>query len=88
MFPFQKQTRPSSLPLPVHQRKKENSTSSNTVNSELKEFADTLVDGVIKTVSETKADCLGIETTEITVTDTDKNTNNENTNTDLCDAAA
>lgn len=40
--------------------------------TELQKFATTLVDGVIKTVSETKADCLGQETTEITVTDTDK----------------
>lgn len=70
----------------MYQRKKENSTSTNPVNSELKEFADSLVDGVIKTVSETKADCLGIETTEITITDTDK-ISKEN-DKDLCDAAA
>ncbi|XP_063923100.1 centrosomal protein of 97 kDa isoform X2 [Zophobas morio] len=57
-FPFQKQTRPSSLPLP--------------------QYADNLVDGVIKTVSETKADCMGETTTEITVTDTAKRQEIEN----------
>nr|XP_023019843.1 centrosomal protein of 97 kDa [Leptinotarsa decemlineata] len=79
IFPFQKhqtQLRPSSLPLPVHQRKKDNSqsnTSSNgAVTSELHQFAGSLVDGVIKIVSETRADYLGHDTTEITVTDTDK----------------
>lgn len=59
IFPFQKQMRPSSLPLPVSQRKQ--STPSNgeiITNQELKQFAGTLVDGVIKTVSETKSDTL------------------------------
>lgn len=37
---------------------------------ELRQFAGSLVDGVIKTVSEERADCLGHHTTEITVTDT------------------
>lgn len=62
--------------MPVHQRKKE-TTQHNIgiipeVNAELRQFAGNLVDGVIKTVSETKADLLGYNTTEITVTDTDK----------------
>jgi centrosomal protein CEP97 len=70
-FPFHKQqTRPSSLPLPISQRKKE--PHNNSVNSELQQYADNLVDGVIKTVSETKADCMGDVVTEITVTDTAK----------------
>lgn len=74
VFPFQKQTtRPSSLPLPVSQRKRDSSVSSQNSNTqtsqqhsvqvqkdasnpELKEFADTLVDDVIKTVAETKPD--------------------------------
>ncbi|KAJ8919553.1 hypothetical protein NQ315_002175 [Exocentrus adspersus] len=71
VFPFHKQqgqSRPSSLPLPVHQRKRENSQS----NAELQQFAGTLVDGVIRTVSDTKADLLGHDTTDITVTDTDR----------------
>ncbi|KAG5883926.1 hypothetical protein JTB14_032149 [Gonioctena quinquepunctata] len=80
IFPFQKhqtQSRPSSLPLPVHQKKKDNSHSSSSSNgavaSELHQFAGSLVDGVIRTVSETRADCLGHDVaTEITVTDTDK----------------
>ncbi|XP_030753204.1 centrosomal protein of 97 kDa-like isoform X2 [Sitophilus oryzae] len=54
-FPFQRQHitqhRPSSLPLPINQRRKE-TTADDPVNSELKEFAGSLVDGVIKTVSE------------------------------------
>ncbi|EFA01464.1 Centrosomal protein of 97 kDa-like Protein [Tribolium castaneum] len=66
VFPFHKQTRPSSLPLPINQRKKDN------VNTELQQYADNLVDGVIKTVSETRADCVGSDLTEITVTDTAK----------------
>ncbi|KAJ8944405.1 hypothetical protein NQ318_023178 [Aromia moschata] len=73
VFPFQKyqsQLRPSSLPLPVHQRKRENSQGNS--NAELQQFAGNLVDGVIKTVSETKADLLGHDTTDITITDTDK----------------
>uniref|UniRef100_A0A6P7G1V5 Centrosomal protein of 97 kDa n=1 Tax=Diabrotica virgifera virgifera TaxID=50390 RepID=A0A6P7G1V5_DIAVI len=79
-FPFQKhsnQSRPSSLPLPVHQRKKEvhqnngNSNNSSAVPSELTQYARTLVDGVIRTVSESNADSLG-SNTEITVTDTEK----------------
>ncbi|CAH0561261.1 unnamed protein product [Brassicogethes aeneus] len=58
-FPFQKQTRPSSLPLPVSARKKDGSTSSSnganaSLNSELKTYAGNLVDGVIRTVSENK----------------------------------
>nr|XP_022913294.1 centrosomal protein of 97 kDa-like [Onthophagus taurus] len=52
LFPFQKQTRPSSLPLPIAMK------SRKEVNQELKQFAGTLVDGVIKTVSETNPDCL------------------------------
>lgn len=74
MFPFQKQTRPSSLPLPVCQRGKPQNTQSavSAANQELKQFAGSLVDGVIKTVSETKADCIGNQTTEITVTNVDK----------------
>lgn len=80
VFPFQKQaqsqTRPSSLPLPVNQRKKDE--SQNVVNTDLQHYADNLVDGVIKTVSETKADCLSETTTEITVTDTGKNQEIEN----------
>ncbi|XP_072385789.1 uncharacterized protein Cep97 [Diabrotica undecimpunctata] len=79
-FPFQKhsnQSRPSSLPLPVYQRKKEvhqnngNSNNSSGVPSELTQYARTLVDGVIRTVSESNADSLG-SNTEITVTDTEK----------------
>ncbi|KAF2904946.1 hypothetical protein ILUMI_01227 [Ignelater luminosus] len=72
MFPFQKQTRPSSLPLPVSQRGKTQNASVSAANQELKQFAGSLVDGVIKTVSETKADCIGTQTTEITVTNVDK----------------
>lgn len=65
------------MPLPVYQRKKDTSqTQINNTNevtdAELRQFAGNLVDGVIKTVSETKADLLGYNTTEITVTDTDK----------------
>ncbi|KAL1506265.1 hypothetical protein ABEB36_005659 [Hypothenemus hampei] len=57
IFPFQKQqthlqSRPSSLPLPVNQRKKEN-IEGVQANKELRQFAGTLVDGVIRTVSET-----------------------------------
>lgn len=55
MFPFQRQTRPSSLPLPVGVRKKDANTAT-TLNSELKQYAGTLVDGVIKTVSEESRD--------------------------------
>lgn len=80
MFPFLKQTRPSSLPLPVTQRGKKDD-KQNSINQELKQFAGTLVDGVIKTVSETKADNLGMQTTEIMVTDVDKNSEtNDKTN--------
>lgn len=71
-FPFQKQARPSSLPLPVKERCKKEEKCATAANQELRQFAGTLVDGVIKTVSETKADNLGVQTTEITVTDTDK----------------
>ncbi|KRT78760.1 hypothetical protein AMK59_7731 [Oryctes borbonicus] len=71
MFPFQKQIRPSSLPLPVSQRiKKDQSNSNSNIHMELRQFAGSLVDGVIKTVSEERADCFGHQTTEITVTDT------------------
>lgn len=52
-FPFQKHSRPSSLPLPISQKKKEN---INNTNSELQQFAGTLVDDVLKIVSETKTD--------------------------------
>ncbi|CAG9766683.1 unnamed protein product [Ceutorhynchus assimilis] len=57
VFPFQKhqnlhQSRPSSLPLPVSQRKKEN-TQTGPMDNELRQYAGILVDGVIKTVSET-----------------------------------
>ncbi|XP_025831949.1 centrosomal protein of 97 kDa [Agrilus planipennis] len=54
-FPFHKQSRPSSLPLPVHQRVK-NTTVSNT-NTELQQFAGSLVEDVIKDVSETATQC-------------------------------
>ncbi|XP_060530394.1 centrosomal protein of 97 kDa-like [Cylas formicarius] len=61
-FPFQKsqspqlqQSRPSSLPLPVNQRRKDN-LQSGGVNQELKQFAGSLIEDVIKTVSETKSD--------------------------------
>ncbi|KAF5308315.1 hypothetical protein FQR65_LT06309 [Abscondita terminalis] len=53
IFPFQKQTRPSSLPLPVSQRKQSNNDLSN---EELKQFADSLVDCAIKTVAESKSE--------------------------------
>ncbi|KAJ8970356.1 hypothetical protein NQ314_001267 [Rhamnusium bicolor] len=85
VFPFHKhqaQSRPSSLPLPVHQRKRENSQSNG--NSEIQQFAGSLVDGVIKTVSETKADLLGHNTTDITITDTDKISEQ---NIEKCDVA-
>lgn len=82
LFPFNKhQTRPSSLPLPVNQRNANNQNNSNNKKeettttiapSELQKFANTLVDGVIRTVSENRDDCFGKDTTEITVTDTDK----------------
>lgn len=81
LFPFQKhQTRPSSLPLSINQRNniKKDETIKTAAPTELQKFANTLVDGVIKTVSETKADCLGQETTEITVTDTEKLQNDVN----------
>ncbi|XP_044747832.1 centrosomal protein of 97 kDa [Coccinella septempunctata] len=72
-FPFQKQTRPSSLPLPVSAKKKDSSQQSgNHLVSDLRQFAGSLVDGVLKTVSETKADNLGQNTMEITITDTDQ----------------
>lgn len=79
-FPFQKhaQIRPSSLPLPVSTLRNK---TDNTVSTEVQQFATNLVDGVIKTVSETRADCLGQNTTEITVTDTDKKQSTENENT-------
>ncbi|GLV35163.1 Centrosomal protein 97kDa [Carabus blaptoides fortunei] len=67
-FPFQKTPRPSSLPLPVSQRVKQNGSQTNAPQ-ELKQFAGILVDGVIKTVAETSIEA---QTTEITVTDTDK----------------
>lgn len=51
--------------------KKEQLNAGN-INMELRQFAGSLVDGVIKTISEERADCLGHETTEITVTDTGK----------------
>ncbi|KAI4463310.1 protein phosphatase 1 regulatory subunit sds22-related [Holotrichia oblita] len=71
MFPFQKQIRPSSLPLPISQKiKKDQANACSNINMELRQFAGSLVDGVIKTVSEERADCLGHHTTEITVTDT------------------
>lgn len=60
------------MPLPVSQRNKKEEKHQNPINQELKNFAGTLVDGVIKTVSETKGDTLGVQTTEITVTDIDK----------------
>lgn len=74
VFPFNKhQARPSSLPLPISQRNnKKEEPAKVAASSELQNFANTLVDGVIKTVSESKEDCLGKDTTEITVTDTDK----------------
>lgn len=74
VFPFQKTPRPSSLPLPVSQRTKQNSSQTNAPQ-ELKQFAGTLVDGVIKTVAETSMET---QTTEITVTDTDKVTDDNN----------
>lgn len=52
-FPFQKQTRPSSLPLPMSQHKQ---TNNDMANQELKQYAGSLVDGVIKTVSENKSE--------------------------------
>ncbi|XP_056632308.1 centrosomal protein of 97 kDa [Diorhabda sublineata] len=78
-FPFQKQIcqlRPSSLPLVIHQRKKENaqlsgsSNSVDTLTSELTQYAGSLVDGVIKTVSESKVDVTN--TSEITITGNEK----------------
>lgn len=72
MFPFQKVHRPSSLPLPVGQKSKKEDKQPHGSDQELRQFAGSLVDGVIKTVSETRADCFGEDTTEITVTDTDK----------------
>ncbi|XP_076273081.1 centrosomal protein 97kDa isoform X2 [Rhynchophorus ferrugineus] len=58
VFPFQKhqqimqqQSRPSSLPLPINQRKKDASSAAQVI-PELRQFAGSLVDGVIKTVSE------------------------------------
>lgn len=72
IFPFQKQTRPSSLPLPINQRKKDNAHNNSTSNTELQQYADNLVDDVIKTVSDSKDDCMGEVVTEITVTDTEK----------------
>ncbi|XP_045478638.1 centrosomal protein of 97 kDa [Harmonia axyridis] len=74
-FPFQKQTRPSSLPLPVSAKKKDNSQQSNQHNvSDLRQFAGSLVDGVLKTVSETKDTFNGRNTSEISITVTDKTT--------------
>ncbi|KAB0798811.1 hypothetical protein PPYR_06691 [Photinus pyralis] len=56
-FPFQKQTRPSSLPLPVSQCKQNTPNNGDSLTSqELKQFAGTLVDGMIKTVSENQGD--------------------------------
>lgn len=40
------------------------------MNSDLHQFAGNLVDGVIKTVSESKSDALGFDTTEIQISDT------------------
>lgn len=72
-FPFQKQTRPSSLPLPVvrHNKKDE-----KLVNPELRQFAGSLVDGVIKTVSESNADELCAQMMEATVSDYSKQQEN------------
>ncbi|KAF5289116.1 hypothetical protein FQA39_LY15218 [Lamprigera yunnana] len=58
IFPFQKQNRPSSLPLSVNSRKQSNAESTN---QELKQFAGSLVDDVIKTMSENKSDSLDHE---------------------------
>ncbi|CAH1159643.1 unnamed protein product [Phaedon cochleariae] len=85
-FPFQKhqpQSRPSSLPLPVQRKKDTVPTTTDNGDSdvsELRQFAGTLVDGVIRTVSETEADCLGLDNiTEITVTDTGKDDEDSDT---------
>lgn len=58
------------MPLPVSQRQKQLGTNSqsSSAQQEVKQFASSLVDGVIKTVAETSTD----NSTEITVTDTDK----------------
>lgn len=60
--------RPSSLPLPVvrHGKKEE-----KTVNPELKQFAGSLVDGVIKTVSEGKVEELCAQMGEVAPTEED-----------------
>lgn len=72
-FPFQKQTRPSSLPLPVSAKKKDNSQQSNNHPVyDVRQYAGSLVDRVLKTVSDTKADSLGQDTMEITITDADQ----------------
>ncbi|XP_017786219.1 PREDICTED: centrosomal protein of 97 kDa isoform X2 [Nicrophorus vespilloides] len=71
-FPFQKQARPSSLPLPVNQKNQQR--RSEPLDADVRQFAGSLVDGVIKTVSETRADCFGVaQNTEITVTDMERN---------------
>lgn len=68
MFPYQKTQRPSSLPLPISQRGKQTCTQTEAPQ-ELKQFAGSLVDGVIKTVSETNSDCGGDNQDEDTITD-------------------
>lgn len=65
-FPFLKQTRPSSLPLPVVRQSKKD---DKAINPELKQFAGSLVDGVIKTVSEGKPEELCSHMSEISVSD-------------------
>ncbi|KAL3266754.1 hypothetical protein HHI36_010914 [Cryptolaemus montrouzieri] len=71
-FPFQKHTRPSSLPLPFGARKKENSVQScNNSASELLQFADSFVDGVLKTVSEAKPENVEITSEQTIATQID-----------------
>ncbi|KAK9885668.1 hypothetical protein WA026_012430 [Henosepilachna vigintioctopunctata] len=78
-FPFHKQARPSSLPLPVSVRRKENAQQPNNSSNDLRQFAGSLVDGVLKTVSETKPDCLVLNPTG-SVTDTSKEEHSEEEN--------
>lgn len=66
MFPFVKSQRPSSLPLPVSQRGKQ--TEAEALH-EVKQFAGSLVDGVMKHVSETSSDCGGDNQDDDTITD-------------------
>lgn len=73
-FPFLKQTRPSSLPLPVVRQSKKD---DKTINPELKQFAGSLVDGVIKTVSEAKTEEFSANTSEISVSDDDTHVENQ-----------